>query len=117
MIAWLKRFFDKLGTMLAQGAVIRGAGDTDEFDVVDHKTGEMTILGAFDELWPSSSDDAREHLLWITPYPFKGKDSLIECLREIRQKHGPNIGDAINGEMAEFDAQFKAYKESVKEQE
>ncbi len=40
MIAWLKAFLNKLGTMLCQGAIIRGAGDTDEFDVIDHKTGK-----------------------------------------------------------------------------
>lgn len=40
MIAWLKTLFEKLGTMLAQGAIIRAAGDDDSFDVVNHKTGE-----------------------------------------------------------------------------
>lgn len=40
MIAWLKRVLNRIGQMLCQGAIIRGAGDTDEFDVVDHKTGK-----------------------------------------------------------------------------
>lgn len=76
-----------------------------------------TILGTFEELWPGSSDEAREELIWITPYPFKGKTEIIECLRGFREKYGPNIGDAINGEMAEFDDLFKTYQETLKEQE
>lgn len=40
MIAWLKRFFNRLGEMMAQGAIIRGQGDDDTFDVIDHKTGK-----------------------------------------------------------------------------
>lgn len=40
MIAWLKAFFGKIVTMMCQGAIIRAAGDTDEFDVIDHKTGK-----------------------------------------------------------------------------
>lgn len=32
-------FLDKLGTMLVQGSITR-YGDTDEFDVIDHKTGK-----------------------------------------------------------------------------
>lgn len=39
MIAWLKRFFSRLGEMLVQGAIIRAEGDRDQFDVIDHKTG------------------------------------------------------------------------------
>lgn len=40
MIAWLKKLFDKLGMMLVQGVIIRAGSDTDEFDVIDHKTGK-----------------------------------------------------------------------------
>jgi len=42
MTIWqrVRAFFSRIGTMLAQGAIIRGAGDTDEFDVIDHKTGK-----------------------------------------------------------------------------
>lgn len=36
----IKRFFNRLIQMLCQGAIIRGAGDDDSFDVIDHKTGK-----------------------------------------------------------------------------
>lgn len=40
MIAWLKSVLNRLGELLAQGAITRAGGDTDEFDVIDHKTGK-----------------------------------------------------------------------------
>jgi hypothetical protein len=39
-INWLRRVLNKMGQMLVQGSIIRAAGDTDEFDVIDHKTGK-----------------------------------------------------------------------------
>lgn len=40
MLAWLRSVFSRLVALLAQGAIIRVAGDTDEFDVIDHTTGK-----------------------------------------------------------------------------
>ena len=40
MLAKLKRLLDRLVGMLVQGAIIRGQGDDDTFDVIDHKTGK-----------------------------------------------------------------------------
>ena len=71
----------------------------------------MNILDAFEEFWPGSSHEARDALIWITPYPFKGKDEIVQCLRALREKYGPNIGDAIDGEMNEFDEEFRVYRE------
>ena len=61
------------------------------------------LLFVFDELWPESSDDAREELLWMTPHPFVSVDGVAISLRAMRAKWGSKIGDAINGEMNEFD--------------
>jgi hypothetical protein len=71
----------------------------------------VNIAEAFEEYWPGSSLDAREELLWITPYPFQNQAHVAECLRKLREKYGPNIGDAINGEMKDFDDTFRVHME------
>jgi hypothetical protein len=71
----------------------------------------MNINDIFEELWPDSSLEARDELLWITPFPFVNIDRVVECLTGLREKYGPNIGDAINGEMNDFDETFRVRME------
>jgi hypothetical protein len=71
----------------------------------------VNILDAFEEFWPGSSLEARDALIWITPYPFKDKEHIVQCLRGLREKYGPNIGDAIDGEMKAFDDEWAAHME------
>jgi len=62
-----------------------------------------TIQEALDRLWPDASTEAKDAIGWITPYPFVSDEKVIESLEAMRAKWGPNIKDAIDGEMAEFD--------------
>jgi len=40
VIAWLRRLIQRICTAAVRGAIVRAAGDTDEFDIIDHKTGK-----------------------------------------------------------------------------
>lgn len=80
-------------------------------------TADMNRENVFDVLWPNSSDEARETLMWMTPYPFVDEHTVIGSLRKMRLKWGPLIKDAIDGEMAEFDRQWDEHmaREAAKE--
>lgn len=71
----------------------------------------MTFDDLMEQLWPGSSPEARDELLWITPFPFAAGEKVVQALHDLRQKYGPKIGDAITGEMNEIDEQFRIYKE------
>jgi hypothetical protein len=71
----------------------------------------MNINDIFEEIWPGSSLEARDELLWITPFPFANIDLIVECLTGLREQYGPNIGDAINGEMNDIDETFRVHME------
>jgi hypothetical protein len=71
----------------------------------------VTFDDVMEELWPGSSPEARDELLWITPFPFVAGDKVVQELRDLRTKYGPDIGDAIDGEMAAFDEEFRMYME------
>jgi hypothetical protein len=64
-----------------------------------------------EELWPGSSPEARDELLWITPFPFVAGEKVVQELKKLREQYGPDIGDAINGEMKEFDEEFRMHME------
>jgi hypothetical protein len=64
-----------------------------------------------EELWPGSSPEARDELLWITPFPFVAGEKVVQELKKLREQYGPNIGDAINGEMKDFDDTFRVHME------
>lgn len=70
----------------------------------------MTILEEAQARWPTASLEAIDTLMWMTPYPLVSAARVIASLAEMRAKWGPDIQDAINGEMAEFDAAFAEYK-------
>jgi hypothetical protein len=70
----------------------------------------MNLLDEAQALWPSASLEAIDALMWITPYPFVSGDKVVASLTAMRTKWGPNIQDAISGEMAEFDAAFAEHK-------
>lgn len=72
----------------------------------------MKILEKLKELWPDASDEARDSLIWVTPYPFVNLETLIETLRNMREKWGPDISAAINGEMKEIEDQWEEYKKT-----
>lgn len=66
----------------------------------------------FDEVqsrWSDATPETAEVILWITPFPFVSVDRIRTCLDEMRAKWGPKIEDAINGEMAEFDATMRDF--------
>ena len=67
----------------------------------------MTFDDVLERLWPGSSAEARDALLWMTPFPFVNGEAVIKALEELRSKYGEKIGDAIAGEMAEFDRQVE----------
>jgi hypothetical protein len=62
-----------------------------------------SIDEVFEELWPGSSAEARDCLIWLTPYPFVSAERIIDSLTQMRAKWGSRIGDAIQGEHDEFD--------------
>lgn len=72
----------------------------------------MNIIDeALNRLWPTASDEAKDAITWVTPYPFVSAERVVIELEAMRAKWGPMIGDAIDGEMAEFD---RAWKEAQK---
>lgn len=70
----------------------------------------MNLLDEAQALWPSASLEAIDELMWITPYPCGTVEQIVASLAAMRTKWGPDIKDAINGEMAEFDAAFAEHK-------
>ena len=98
----LGNFLDRLGELMIRGSQTRyGMLIPLLFNRPVKKP--VGVLFIFDELWPGSSEAARSELLWMTPYPFVDADTVAKALREMRTRWGPNIGDAIQGEMDEFD--------------
>ena len=104
MINKIRQFLDSICQRLISGSHTR-------FGVIVIKSPEepksVGIMFVFEELWPEASKDAYDGLLWMTPYPFVSLNDVAISLREMRAKWGPNIGDAINGEMADFDRIWK----------
>lgn len=71
-----------------------------------------SILEALEKCYPSASCEAYDELIWLTPYPAGTVETISARIRELREQYGPNISDAINGEYAELDRQWKEYKQS-----
>jgi hypothetical protein len=38
-------------------------------------------------------------------------EKVVQELKKLREQYGPNIGDAINGEMKDFDDTFRVHME------
>jgi hypothetical protein len=78
--------------------------------------GDRTFLDEIQSRWPDASLDACETILWMTPFPAGSIHQITTALDRMRSKWGANIDDAINGEMAEFDATMKAIVDKRKEE-
>lgn len=72
----------------------------------------MTLLEVFKECYPMASLEACDELLWLTPYPASSIETVIARIRELRAQYGPKIGDAITGEHAEIDRQWRETRTS-----
>ena len=70
----------------------------------------MNLLDEARARWPSASLEAIDELMWITPYPCGTVEQIVASMDQMKAKWGSNIADAINGEMAEFDAAFAEHK-------
>ncbi len=98
----IKKFFDWLGDALVLSSHAR-YGIFVEQPKPEVKKESVGLMFVMDELWPDSSAQARDELIWMTPYPFVDLNDVAASLRAMREKWGPNIADAIKGEMDEFD--------------
>ena len=103
-MSYIRRFIEWLGNALTRASHAR-YGVVSSPIVLKKPVVDLQIV--FDELWPGSSIDAREELLWMTPYPFINVEGVAFSLCAIRTKWGPKIGDAINGEMSELNRIWK----------
>lgn len=105
MIQKIRQFIDWVSEALVRGSHARFGVFLPAKALEEPKP--VGLMFVFEELWPGLSDEAREELLWMTPYPFVSTSDVAISLRAMRAKWGPKIGDAINGEMAEFDRIWK----------
>lgn len=62
--------------------------------------------------WPSATNEAADHILWGTPFPFVSFDKIELELEDLRNKYGNDPGEVINAQYAEMDYQWRQYKES-----
>jgi len=72
----------------------------------------MNLLDLIQERWPNTSEKDADSLLWITPFPFVSLEKIVASLDEMKTKWDNNIHDVINGEMADFDAEFQKYRKT-----
>lgn len=77
----------------------------------------MNFLELIRVHFPTATDAEADSLLWVTPFPFVDVSKIEESLTKIKAKWGDDINVAINGEMAEFDAEFKRFHEEQKKED
>lgn len=73
----LRKFFDWFAEAMIRGVHARAGVFLPK---------KLTIENVFDELWPDSSLEAREELIWMTPYPFVDSETVIESLKAMRER-------------------------------
>lgn len=64
------------------------------------------VQEALERFWPGSSEEARDALIWMTPYPFVSAERIVQELETAYSKYGSEIGAVIDGLMAEIDLEW-----------